>query len=204
MGASAGGAWLRQWTRLKRKDSMKPSRSGAAVLRIALAACAMTILSTTARGQQEDLLAGAKLYVAQCKMCHGSVSALDQEQAAPALPNWQLARLAMRHAMPDSRSDAAPPVTVDSGMAPGPDRLAFAPPFGPPLRGVYMRPAGTIENFQYSATFMKALKGMEWNDAALDVWITDPQAWVPGVYMFYKQRNADVRRKIIEYLKSAR
>jgi cytochrome c2 len=36
------------------------------------------------------------------------------------------------------------------------------------------------------------------------VWITDPQAWVPGVYMFYKQRDVEVRRKIIEYLKAAR
>jgi hypothetical protein len=27
---------------------------------------------------------------------------------------------------------------------------------------------------------------------------------VPGVYMFYKQRDPEVRRKIIEYLKSGR
>jgi cytochrome c2 len=51
---------------------------------------------------------------------------------------------------------------------------------------------------------MKTLKGMEWNDAALNVWITDTQSWVPGVYMFYKQRDPEVRRKIIEYLKAAR
>jgi cytochrome c2 len=51
---------------------------------------------------------------------------------------------------------------------------------------------------------MKTLKGMEWNEAALDVWISDPQAWVPGVYMFYKQRDAELRRKIIEYLKASR
>ena len=48
----------------------------------------------------------------------------------------------------------------------------------------------------------KALKGMEWNDAALDVWITNPQKWVPGVYMFYKQQDPEVRRKIIHYLKA--
>lgn len=37
---------------------------------------------------------------------------------------------------------------------------------------------------------------------ALDVWITNLQAWVPGVYIFCKQRNAEVRRKIIPYLKA--
>jgi cytochrome c2 len=170
-----------------------------------VSATAMVLLSAPAAAQQEDLAAGAKLYVSQCKMCHGSVSALDQDQAAPTLPNWQLARLAMQHGAPGTRSDAAPPSAAGIGtLADRPDRLAFAPPFGPHLRGVYMRPAGTVENFQYSNTFTKALKGMEWNDAALDVWITDPQAWVPGVYMFYKQRDPEVRRKIIEYLKSGR
>jgi cytochrome c len=111
----------------------------------------------------------------------------------------------MRHAAPGSGSDAAPAFAVDPVTArAAPDRLAFAPPFGPHLRGVYMRPAGAVEDFKYSATFMKTLKGMEWNEAALDVWITNPQAWVPGVYMFYKQRDQEVRRKIIEYLKAAR
>ena len=81
-------------------------------------------------------------------------------------------------------------------------RIAVAPPYGPNLRGVYGRPAGTVKGFVYSSAFLKSLKGMEWNDAALDVWITNPQKWVPGVYMFYKQPDAEVRRKIILYLKA--
>ena len=80
--------------------------------------------------------------------------------------------------------------------------LAFAPPFGPQLRGVYGRAAGTVDGFEYSASFLKTLKGMEWNDATLDVWITSPQAWVPGVYMYYKQPDPEIRRKIILYLKA--
>lgn len=169
----------------------------------ALTACALVAVAIPALAEEDDLAAGAKLYVSQCKICHGSVSALDQEQAAPALPNWQLARLAMRHGTPGTRSDAAPAAAGPIGItADAPERLAFAPPFGPHLRGIYMRPAGTVPDFQYSKTFVKTLTGMEWNDAALDVWITDPQAWVPGVYMFYKQRDPEVRRKIIEYLKS--
>jgi cytochrome c len=97
---------------------------------------------------------------------------------------------------------------VARGLLDTPDtvdmQLAFAPPFGPNLKGVYGRPAGAIADYEYSSTFMKALKGMEWNDAALDVWITNPQAWVPGVYMYYKQPDQDVRRKIILYLKANR
>jgi cytochrome c2 len=176
-----------------------------AILRNALAACAAAAIAGPVLAQQEAVKAGAKLYVSQCKICHGSISALDQDQAAPALPGWQLARVAMQHGMADTRTDAPPSLAPEAGPpANSPDRLAFAPPFGPHLRGVYMRPAGTVEGFQYSTTFVKTLKGMEWNEAALDVWITDPQAWVPGVYMFYKQRDPEARRQIIEYLKSAR
>jgi hypothetical protein len=80
--------------------------------------------------------------------------------------------------------------------------VAFAPPFGPHLRGIIGRLAGTVEGFTYSSTLLKTLKGMEWTEAALDVWITSPQAWVPGVYMFYKQPDPEIRRKIILYLKA--
>ena len=107
-------------------------------------------------------------------------------------------RRRLRPARNRTGSQATPP-GADATAA---GQLAFAPPFGPHLRGVYGRTAGTVEGFEYSSTFMKTLKGMEWNDAALDVWITSPQAWVPGVYMFYKQPDPEVRRKIILYLKA--
>ena len=81
-------------------------------------------------------------------------------------------------------------------------RIAVAPPYGPNLRGIYGRPAGTIQGFVYSSALLKSLKGMEWNDASLDVWITNTQKWVPGVYMFYKQPDPEIRRKIILYLKA--
>ena len=97
------------------------------------------------------------------------------------------------------------PMSGSTASSPEADRdaqIAFAPPFGPNLHGVYGRPAGTVKGFDYSKEFMKTLKGMIWNDAALDVWITNPQAWVPGVYMFYKQPDPEIRRKIILYLKA--
>ncbi len=182
---------------------MKASRSARSVLRRTLAACMVAAFGSAAYAEQ-DKTDGAKLYVAQCKICHGSASEFDQNLATPVIPDWQLTVLAMQHGAPGSRSDAPPPVPVQPGKAKPATRLAFAPPFGPPLNGVYMRPAGSVESFEYSKTFMATLKGMEWNEAALDVWITNPQAWVPGVYMFYKQPDVEVRRKIIVYLKTAR
>jgi cytochrome c2 len=201
--ACAGGASVKELDAIREEESMQARPTLQALLFSAL--WALAAIAGPAAAQQGDIAAGAKLYVSQCKICHGSVSALDQEQAAPALPGWQLARLAMQHGAEAVRSDA--PSILATTSSPAADRgdwLAFAPPFGPHLRNVYGRAAGTVEDFQYSSTFVKTLKGMEWNDAALDVWITDPQAWVPGVYMFYKQRDPDVRRKIIEYLKASR
>jgi cytochrome c2 len=185
-------------------NTSRPTQAIQQLTRCALAVLAAATLQGTANAQEGDLAEGAKLYVSQCKICHGSVSAADQAQAAPVPPRWQLARLAMQHGAQPVRTDSPMPLVADLGAASSTaDLLAFAPPFGPHLRGVYGRPAGTVEEFQYSITFLKTLKGMEWNDAALDVWITNPQAWVPGVYMFYKQPDREIRRKIIEYLKAS-
>jgi cytochrome c2 len=174
-----------------------------------LAALSVPVLQGGANAQQ-DLAEGEQLYTAQCKLCHGSVSPARTSDALPS--HWEFVRLAMQHGGGRTRTDAPAAMTVAAEAAPATraalpaanatELLAFAPPFGPNLRGVYGRPAGSVEGFQYSFTFMKTLKGMVWNDAALDVWITNPQAWVPGVYMYYKQPDPEVRRKIILYLKA--
>ena len=70
------------------------------------------------------------------------------------------------------------------------------------LRGIVGRLAGTYPEFEYSKAFLKALTGMTWSEGTLDWWIRDTQAWVPGTIMFYKQKDAEVRRKIIMYLAS--
>jgi len=157
-----------------------------------------------AQAGDSDLAEGEALYTSQCKYCHGNVS-----QQTGAAPSPSSVRLAM-HQEPGSTvrdfpvrlmtDPVALPVDAHGAAAGGP--IAFAPPFGPHLRGIVGRPAGTVEGFGYSNTLLKTLKGMEWTEAALDVWITSPQAWVPGVYMFYKQPNAEIRRKIILYLKA--
>jgi cytochrome c len=139
-------------------------------------------LAGVANAQDNDVAEGEKLYVSQCKVCHGDNSAGKLGKRAPAGPQWLVAQ-------------AGAPV-ADAGL------LAFAPPFGPNLRGIVGRPAGTVAEFQYSKAFLAALTGMTWSEGTLDWWIRDTQAWVPGTLMFYKQKDAEVRRKIVAYLKA--
>ena len=166
-----------------------------------------------ARADESDVAAGEQLYVAQCKICHGSVLAPQTSDRTPIPAQWRLVRVAMHQLAGSTITDVPPAMTPGSDAGTGSRHqavgdamdlgaIAFAPPFGPNLRGVYGRPAGAVKDFQYSQTLLKTLAGMEWNDASLDVWITNPQAWVPGVYMFYKQPDPEIRRKIILYLKS--
>lgn len=74
---------------------------------------------------------------------------------------------------------------------------------GPNLHGVIGRPAGSVEGFKYSPAFQAGKGDIVWDAAALDRWITDPQAMIPGVVMLYKQADPDKRRLIIEYLEQA-
>jgi hypothetical protein len=97
---------------------------------------------------------------------------------------------------PAMRYPSAPVLATDD------ERLAVAPPYGPSLRGVYGRQAGTLTGFAYSRAFKNLLQGVVWDRGTLDVWIMDSQAWVPGSMMFYKQPNPDMRRQIITYLEA--
>jgi cytochrome c2 len=82
--------------------------------------------------------------------------------------------------------------------------LAFAPPYGPPLRGVYGRPAGSVAGFNYSSAFKQALQGVVWDEQTLNVWLTNSQKRAPGSLMFYRQPEAEIRRQIILYLRANR
>ena len=174
---------------------------------IIVAALASNLTSITIT-RASDLMEGEALYTSQCKLCHGALTV----QAGSRVPVSSPAsvRLAMLEATQPSIIDfdanrivvPAAQSAVHAAPQPTGDRIAFAPPFGPNLRGVVGRPAGSVEGFQYSKTMLATLKGMEWTEAALNVWITNPQAWVPGVYMYYKQNDPEIRRKIILYLKA--
>ena len=70
---------------------------------------------------------------------------------------------------------------------------------GPRHRGVYGRKAGWLSDYSYS----EALKSSNivWNEETLDKWLTDPQAFVPGVKMFFHLDSAQDRADVIAYLR---
>jgi cytochrome c len=76
---------------------------------------------------------------------------------------------------------------------------ADPPRQGPLLAGVYGRKPGSIAGFRYSAGYTKA--DFVWDDAYLDPYLTNPQAIIPDSIMLYKQRNTDIRKAIIAFLK---
>jgi len=70
---------------------------------------------------------------------------------------------------------------------------------GPKHRGVFGRKAGTVPGYDYSAALKTS--GIVWNDTALDEWLTDPQALVPGTKMTFSLDDAQDRADVITFLK---
>jgi cytochrome c len=71
--------------------------------------------------------------------------------------------------------------------------------YGPNLRGVVGRKAGSLPGYAYS----DALKAsdMVWSVQNLDKWLTSPQKTVPGTKMpFTGYADPEKRRQIIDYL----
>ena len=163
----------------------------------------ITLLAAAPAAFADDLAAeleeGMRLFDKHCGVCHGLVGVQVEKAAerAPAPLSLHAVRLAM-DLHPEAMTDT-PAGVMTAGLAGA--RMAIAPPFGPNLTGVYGRPAGTVESYNYSEAFLSVLRGMVWNSSTLDVWLTSTQAWVPGVRMYYKQDDSEIRRKIILYLK---
>jgi cytochrome c2 len=175
--------------------------------RLVSAIFSLAVVVGSVQAQEGDLAAGEQLYLKECSVCHGNVTAkTSRPDAVPS--ELEFVRFAMSESAGATMRDfpaaigvAATEKSAPAGQPGGHTMLAVAPPYGPHLRGIIGREAGTIEGFRYSNAFMKALKGMKWDEPALDVWMTSPQKWVPGVYMFYSQKDAEIRRKILLYLK---
>ena len=158
-----------------------------------------------------DLAEGKKLYGKQCAVCHGNVAQPATGELAPDRSQWRLVHAEIPRTTGASMADVPMTPRWNAGTAteafPGEDasfrgRVAVVPLYGPQLRGVIGRSAGSVEGYQYSETFLKKMNGMAWDEASMNKWITSSQTMVPGTYMFYSQKNPDVRRKIIEYLKA--
>jgi cytochrome c len=70
---------------------------------------------------------------------------------------------------------------------------------GPRHRGVFGRQAGSVPDYSYSAALKNS--GLTWDETALDHWLTNPSALVPGTKMFFKIDDVQTRADIIAYLK---
>jgi cytochrome c len=76
---------------------------------------------------------------------------------------------------------------------------------GPNLRAVIGRPAGTLAGFEFSDAMIAAGKGgLVWDRRALEAFIADPEATVPGTSMTAHLPDAEARRQVIDYLERAR
>ena len=78
---------------------------------------------------------------------------------------------------------------------------------GPPLWGVYGKPAGWVEGYQYSEAHLSKKDTIVWDEATLDAYLQDPKALVPGNKMEYpisgmKVMSDKKRKNVIEFLKS--
>ncbi len=131
-------------------------------------------LSHGADAQSTELAQAKAAYREQCSKCHGLI---EGEARGQAVPNG------IRIASNDMR-------------------FAVVLPYGPSLRGIYGRTAGTVPNFVYSKAFKNAFEGVIWEYETLERWITDSQKWARGTRMFYKQPDPEIRRQIIAYLKA--
>ena len=70
---------------------------------------------------------------------------------------------------------------------------------GPRLGGVFGRAAGSVATFTYSDAVKKS--GVTWDAAALDKWLTDPDAFFPDSNMAFRVVDAGEWSAIIAYLK---
>src|SRR4051812_15829365 len=73
---------------------------------------------------------------------------------------------------------------------------------GPSLAHVWQRKAGTVESFQRYSDAIKRVD-VTWNEAALDKWLANPEAFIHGTSMTFaglKQRKD--REDVIAYLQA--
>jgi len=70
---------------------------------------------------------------------------------------------------------------------------------GPRHRGVFGRRAGSVPDYPYSDALKQS--GIVWDEATLDKWLANPQAFVPGAKMFYHLADPTDRADVIAFLK---
>ncbi len=114
----------------------------------------------------------------------------QQAKAAPAQPFDVL----LASASVDHGAQVAKQCTICHNLQEG-----QGPKVGPDLYGVVGRPVASVASFKYSAA-LKA-KGGAWSFDALNKWLTDPRADVPGTAMtFAGIANEKQRADVVAYL----
>ena len=172
---------------------LEPSLAAAART-VGLAGLACAALAAAACGDADGLLDG---HSAEGTAASGAVSAENGGDGAPAgaspsggggAADTERAALLARG---EILSFSCRPC---HGLAPGDES-----PVGPHLHGMFGRPAGQVNGFEYSATLRES--GIVWSAETLDSWLAQPETFLPGNDMqFAGFRSADDRRAVIEFL----
>lgn len=71
---------------------------------------------------------------------------------------------------------------------------------GPAHKGVFGRKAGSVADFEYSPALKKSK--LLWTEKNLDLWLSNPEKFIPGQKMGYAVASAKDREDLIAYLKS--
>jgi cytochrome c len=72
---------------------------------------------------------------------------------------------------------------------------------GPRLAGVFGRTAGSVADFRYTDALRNS--GIVWDDASLDAYLKDSEAFVPGTKMYGGLTLDADRADLIAYLRKA-
>jgi len=75
---------------------------------------------------------------------------------------------------------------------------------GPDLCGVFGQPAGrrAKEGYKHSPSFQEQAPSVVWTEENLDKYLTDTRAFIPGAWMFVKIPDPQMRKGLIEFLKT--
>lgn len=71
---------------------------------------------------------------------------------------------------------------------------------GPRHLRVFGERAGSLPDYEYSDALRAS--NVVWNERTLDLWLKDPEAYIPGNSMGYAVASARDRADVIAYLKS--
>jgi cytochrome c len=122
----------------------------------------------------------------------GSEVAVKEEQ--PAAAGAQSIDSLLASASPEHRAQIAKQCEICHNLQEG-----QGPKVGPALYGIVDRPIASVAGFNYTPA-LKA-KGGKWTFAALNKWLSNPRADVPGTAMTFAGLSSDKQRAdVIAYL----